>query len=160
MAFQIKYFALALLAGAGLAVPAASQQEPYGEDFWGWKFTQESLANNTVVCRATRTEANGTKVVMTQASSGNHYIGITKPANVNGTYPKAQMNLRNGPITIGAFTKDNWLYFGPIDDWSMDLIVSEAGFVWKVGNASDEKDLMGTASVALNRLIECVQANS
>tara|TARA_B100000678_G_scaffold282049_1_gene280517 strand:+ start:1321 stop:1752 length:432 start_codon:yes stop_codon:yes gene_type:complete len=139
---------------------AMAQQEPYGEDFWYWKFTQETVANNVVVCRATRTDYDGSKVVITQGSNGNHYIGITKPANVNGTYPNAQLNLADGPMTVRAFTKDSWLYFGPLDDWSLDTIVQQQGFVWVVGNASDETDLMMTAPIALNRVIECIQANS
>ncbi|APH70898.1 hypothetical protein [Aquibium oceanicum] len=107
---------------------AYAQPEPFGPPIGGWNFTQEAVKGDwRVRCRATRV-SGGTTYRIDVYANWKWYFSVTpKPAQLDGKYPSAQLNLTDGPLPSPAFTSGNMLVFGPIEDLSMDAIAQQGG---------------------------------
>ena len=110
--------------------PAHAQVEPFGQPISGWSLTQEAVKGEwRVRCRATRNRS-GTTYRIDVYANWKWYVSVSPlPRGLNGKYPKARMNLTDGPIDTPAYTSGNLLVFGPIEDFSLDAIAQQGGGV-------------------------------
>ncbi|NDW03542.1 hypothetical protein [Jiella pacifica] len=141
--------------------PAHVQAEPFGQPISGWSLTQEAVKGEwRVRCRATRNRSGSTYRIDVYAN-WKWYVSVSPiPRGLNGKYPKAHMNLTDGPIDTPAYTSGNLLVFGPIEDFSLDAIAQQGGGVAVVGPTTVEVDLGDNTSTVTNSLVQCIQANS
>jgi len=151
--------AAGMLAGAA-ASPAHAEQEPFGEGFSGWRFTQEALKDGGIDCRAILKRGKQ-EYIMAMLSDGDGYVSVNSPG-LKGKFPNSRLNLAQGPVTVTATASPERLVFSSLNEFTIDQIAQEGGYVWVLPklDKSAEVDLGNRATDAINRVYECIAANS
>tara|TARA_B100000678_G_scaffold282049_1_gene280518 strand:+ start:1826 stop:2308 length:483 start_codon:yes stop_codon:yes gene_type:complete len=148
--------ALALLVATATPNMALAQEEPYGGNIAGWSFTQDYDDRNGAMCKARRM-AGGVEQTLVINEKGQHFLGISTPPGMSGTM-SASLSLVDGPMSVPAYVRGRFLWFGPMDDWSFETLAQEGGAVAVIPskNFSQEVDLGTSTTAVANNLYQCI----
>ena len=113
---------MSVAAGTGYAL---AQQEPFGQGFAGWTFTQEAQKDGKIFCRAFLTRGKQVSI-MGMLTDGTGYVSVNNPG-VQGKHA-SRLNLTQGPISVTATSYPTRLVFSPLDDFTLDQIAQEELF--------------------------------
>ena len=152
--------AAALLALAG-AAPAQAAPEPFGQTFWGWRFTQD-IVRGQVICRAISSSPSTTGFIIQRLGNGNVYLSLPAPGVPRGTYEEGHLGSGNFATKVNIRSDGSRIYI-PADDHDMAQIGRTGRFEWGVGPVQGRTS-RGTATGmafdgVVQRLRDCTRAN-
>lgn len=151
--------AAALLTLATATAPVRAAQQPFGDGFDDWTFTQD-VGKSGVNCRAIH-RSGGRLDVLAFQSSGIGYASLDANG-VTGRFPFVTLRLDSGDLTVGAEVSSGRLVLGPLNEFTLDAIAGEGGYAYVLpGTAgSGDVDLGDRAGEALDRIFSCLEANA
>lgn len=149
--------AAALLATIA-AAPALAGEEPYGQGFAGWKFTQHDDRPGRINCRALL----GSNL-MSMSTDGGTYVSTTSPIP-KGNYEESSVVFAGSTEMVNAWSGGVGgrlvLY---VDQDTMGKIAWNGSYTWRVavGNSIKTGTVIfnNSALKAFQRMKECVAAN-
>lgn len=151
---------LLLAAGLlGLADTAQAQQEPFGQDIDGWKFTQAPHPSR-VICRAF-SEGRGQNIIG-RTGDGRFYVSVPAQGIPRGRYPESTISIggRSEPIDADS---DGARFVLHVDDDQIGRIIRARGYQWRGGPRgaylSGTVAFNNSVGAAIGRLRECSRAN-
>lgn len=149
---------LLILAGA---LPARAAQEPFGEQWWGWRFTQE-FANGQLICRGIASSPSPQGFLIQRLGNGKFYLSLVVSDVPTGNYEEGFLGSGNFSTKVNIRSDGKRIYI-PADDHDMAQIGKTGQFTWGVGPVRG-RTIRGTATgLAWNdvakRLRECTRAN-
>lgn len=144
------------------AMPAAAQQEPFGQGFENWQFTQAAEQKGKVInCRAIR-KIGGRLDILAFKSDGTGYVSVNANG-MKGRFPKSTVATAQGKFgAVTAVADGPRLVFGPLQDLTLDAIAQQGWYVWTVPGPfarSERVDLGKRATQAVDRIFACIKAN-
>lgn len=84
-----------------LSMTSQAKEKPFGEDFGGWKFTQEEEKSGLVNCRAHYDESGSGHFIIATRTNDVGYVSIDTPKGMNGSY--SGLNVPENPSLVGGF---------------------------------------------------------
>lgn len=143
---------------AALSGAAHAQQEPFGPEVAGWKFTQ-APHQTKAICRAF-SEGKGVNIIG-RTGDGAFYVSV--PSIVpKGKYDESSIEIGGETEMVNAHS-DGARYVMPVDDDQIGRIVKARGYGWytEVNRrpAQGSVRFPDTIATAIKRLRECTKAN-
>ena len=139
------------------AQPASNQQEPFGQNFDGWKFSQ-APDKTGVICRAFA--GNGFNIG--RLGDGKVYVSVPQGRVPNGKYEESHFGVGNSGEPVTATAGNGRLVF-PIDDHLLGNVIRARGYEWAVmvdgQRVTGNVGFNGSVGKAVARLRECTRAN-
>lgn len=142
------------------ASAAVAQEEPWGGNVPGWKFTQTGEAANVVNCRAVQ-GAN----LISRRTNGRSYVSVPVPAGLpQGWYRegKASIIIGGNAEPIDAEVTGRLLFH--IDDSHYAALVRARAYQWRVsgprGILSGSVSFSGDVAKVLAEVRKCASANT
>ncbi len=154
------------LVGAGVAAlmmtgAASAAEEPYGQGFDGWKFTQQDVESGSAInCRAIQ----GVHL-MSISTNGKTYVSTSSNGLAKGRDEEANINIGGDNELVQTISggQGGRLVFSGVDQYLLDLIVKARGYTWTTTLGGKQKSgtvkFNGSTAKAYKRLKECVKAN-
>lgn len=145
-----------------LSATGQAKEIPFGEDFGGWKFTQEE-DHGFVNCRAHYDNSGSGHFIMAMRTNGDGYVSINTPKGLSGTYPDGKLIFGSGEMDVEAKVYGPRLLFTHMTEQDLsDLMGDEGRFTWVIPsrNLSGKVDVGGDiVGEALARVSVCVEEN-
>ncbi len=139
------------------AQPASNQQEPFGQDFDGWKFSQ-APDKTGIICRAFA----GNGFIIGRLGDGKVYVSVPQGRVPNGKYAESHIGVGNSGEPVDATAGNGRLVFH-IDEGLLSNVVRARGYEWAVMSGgqrvSGNVGFNGSVGKAVARLKECSRAN-
>ena len=154
-----RVLAAILLAGM-TASPVLAQQEPWGGNVPGWKFTQTAEANNVINCRATQGQ-----YVVSRRNNGKHYVSVPAPAALpKGFYREGRASIIIGGAAEPIDAERNGRLLFYVDDGQLTALARARGYQWRVagprGILTGSVSLTGDVAKAIAEVRACTKANT
>lgn len=151
---------IAAHSGGGAAPPAQAQEdpfpeEPFGEGFDGWQFTQKASVMGGAICRARLGN-----VSMVRLTDGDDWLGIDGAGVSHGYRKDATVKIGGASATVHSISNgpDQELTF-TVTTAQLEQAAVNRGYSWSVAGKSGTVQFAESAVSALERLEECVAAN-
>ncbi len=139
-----------------LPLSAAAQQEPFGQDIDGWRFTQD-FVNGSALCRAF-SPGPTSGVVIQRRASGQYFVAVPAKNLRKGLHEGANFEVGGASEPINPTSDGNFLYM-PLDDHMVGEMVKAGGFDWAVQGRKGSAVFTGALGKAVARLRACTKAN-
>lgn len=157
---MIRTFAGSIVFLALSSFAAAAQEEPWGGNVPGWRFTQTAEAGDAVNCRAVQGQN-----LISRSNKGRNYLSVPAPAGL----PKGWYKEGRASIVIGAtaepvdaeITGRLVLY---IDDGLYPELVRARGYQWRLagpaGIVTGSVSFSGDLAKVVAEVRACAKANT
>jgi len=155
IATPLRLGALAALLLGG-APPALAAQEPFGEDFWGWRFTQEAVRGGAL-CRAFSPGPTA-EVIIQRRNDGTYVLSVPGQGLRRGQYEGANLEA-GGQNQMTNARSDGSRATIDADAHDMANIIRARGFSWAAGNRQGRVAFAASVEQAVQRLRACNRAN-
>ncbi|RED31976.1 hypothetical protein BJ123_11366 [Rhodopseudomonas thermotolerans] len=154
-----RLFVALVLAGMAIS-PVLAQQEPWGGNVLGWKFTQTAEANNVVNCRATQGQN-----IVSRRNNGKHYLSVPAPTDLpQGWYREGRASIIIGGNAEPVDAEKGGRLAFYVDDGQLTALSRARGYQWRVagprGILTGSASFTGDVGKAVAELHACVKANT
>lgn len=151
---------LSIFIAASTAAPANAQQEPFGQEMDGWKFTQAPHPTKAI-CRAFSPGSGGVNIIG-RLGNGKFYVSVPANGIPKGKYPDSTLTVAGSAEPVDA-ESDGSRFALQVDDGLLALIIKARGYQWQVSDrgrmVSGSATFNGSIGKAVARLRECTKAN-
>lgn len=142
------------------ASTAFAQEEPWGGNVPGWRFTQSGESGGGVNCRAVQ----GTNLIA-RRSNGRTYVSVPAPAGLpKGWYREGRASIVMGSTSEPVDAERTGRLLLHIDDGLYPALIRARGFQWRVsgpkGIVTGSVSFSGDVAKAIAELRACVRANT
>jgi hypothetical protein len=139
---------------------ACAQQEPWGGNVAGWRFTQAAEASDVINCRAIQ----GPNLI-SRSSNGRIYVSVPPPAGLpRGKYRegRASIVIDGSADPVDAEIGGRLVFY--VDDSQVQALARSRGYQWRVsgpkGVVTGSVALSGDVAKAAAELRSCLRANT
>lgn len=141
-----------------MSLPAAAEQEPYGQTMTGWRFTQD-IVNGRAVCRAYSPDPTA-GVIIQRRGDGQFFMSVPVRNVPQGRYEEASFEVGRTAEPVNATADGNRVYLA-VDDHLIALAVPAGGFRWAVNGRRQVGTVQFNMAFgpAIDRLRQCTRAN-
>ncbi|MYZ46473.1 hypothetical protein [Propylenella binzhouense] len=157
----MKIFIGASIAALLMAGAAHAGEEPYGQGFDGWRFTQQDVKGGAINCRAIFQNLH----LMSISTNGNTYVSTSSNGLAKGHEEEGNINIGgdNELVQIYSGGQGGRLVISGVDRYLMEKIVKNRGYTWTASFGGKQKTgtvkFNNSTAKAYKRLNECVAAN-
>lgn len=140
--------------------PAFAQEEPWGGNVPGWKFTQTAESGGVINCRAMQGQ-----YIISRRNNGRTYVSVPAPAGLpKGWYREGRATIITGGSAepIDAEVGGRLVFY--IDEGSYPALIRARGYQWQVsgpgGLVKGSVSFSGDIAKVFSEVRACANANT
>lgn len=157
---MIRQFVVSMVLLALSSLAAVAQEEPWGGNVSGWRFTQAAEPGDVVNCRALQGQN-----VISRSNKGRSYLSVPAPAGLTkGWYKEGRASVVIGATAEPVDAQIGGRFLLYIDDGLYPALVRARGYQWRVagpkGIVTGSVSFSGDMAKVVAELQACTKANT